>query len=107
MAKEVRVDGGASDWYKEAIFILKEGVGESRTPDNLVTYADELLERQMKLGAAQKERCTAPRQSKGKKPIGHQKTHKGTYPADTTWIDTFLWLSIGLFVLVCVIYFAL
>lgn len=90
MGKEIRVDGGQSDWYKEAIFILKEESQDDMRPKNLVDYADQLIEKHMKLGTGKKIACC-----------------KAHFIEKGRWIDYFFWGSIIFLVVVCILYFIL
>lgn len=47
--KEVRIDGEDSDWYSYAKFVLKPHVTQRQLPDNLIEYADHLIEKHLKL----------------------------------------------------------
>lgn len=47
MKKEIMIDGTASDWFEKAIFILKEE-DMSKLPNDLMSYAEEIVEQCMK-----------------------------------------------------------
>lgn len=47
MKKEITIDGKESDWFERATFILKTNDME-KVPDNLFTYAEEIIESYMK-----------------------------------------------------------
>ena len=47
MKREIIIDGTASDWFEKATFILKDD-SKIQTPNNLVNYAEELIENHMK-----------------------------------------------------------
>ena len=47
MKKEIVIDGTASDWFEKATFILKDS-SPSQLPNNLVDYAEEIIETHMK-----------------------------------------------------------
>ena len=96
MERRIKVYGEKSDWYKEAIFTLKEPKSSEKLPHNLVEYAEQLIETHMKKGMLKV----------------YEGTQKKTYPPRKTvkkwdWIDTLFWGSIILFLIVCVLYISL
>ncbi len=58
MKKEIIIDGKQSDWYKKAVFVLKDGVKNPPLPYKLSTYADELIENYLKKTFNNKEHRT-------------------------------------------------
>ncbi len=48
MKKEIIIDGKKSDWYKKAIFVLKDDVKNPPMAYKLSSYADELIESYLK-----------------------------------------------------------
>lgn len=87
MNKQIKIDGQATDWYETAIFVLKEKVDQKHLPKNIVSYAEELLERNMKVQGHAKEKA--------------QKNHS------YKWIDVCFWMSISLLGITCLAYFLL
>ncbi|MBE6024409.1 MAG: DUF2721 domain-containing protein [Cellulosilyticum sp.] len=49
MKREIVIDGSASDWFEKATFVLKES-HQAEMPQDLMTYAEEIIENQMKRG---------------------------------------------------------
>lgn len=47
LKKEIVIDGSSSDWFEKAVFTLKEE-DRSKVPKNLFSYAEELVEKQLK-----------------------------------------------------------
>ena len=47
LKKEIVIDGSGSDWFEKAVFTLKEE-DRSKMPKNLLSYAEELVEKQLK-----------------------------------------------------------
>lgn len=47
MRKEIVIDGKASDWFEKATFVLK-GNDRNSLPDDLFSYAEEIVERHLK-----------------------------------------------------------
>lgn len=47
MKKEIIIDGTASDWFEKATFILKDSPSV-QPPNNLVDYAEAIIENHMK-----------------------------------------------------------
>ncbi|MGL4362866.1 MAG: hypothetical protein ACRCSG_06345 [Cellulosilyticaceae bacterium] len=94
MAREIKIDGEASDWYKEGYFILKENVDSKKIHSNLVEYADHLVGSHMKI--------------KGKAQVAYTQTNKKRdyekKSMNTEWIDFFFWTSITLFVIISIVY---
>lgn len=52
--REIIVDGQNSDWYEKAIFILKDN-DQAIKPNNLIKYAEELIENSCKKGTIRKK----------------------------------------------------
>ncbi|OON97546.1 MAG: hypothetical protein ATN36_03050 [Epulopiscium sp. Nele67-Bin005] len=48
MGKNIKIKGTDSDWYDNVTFCLKDNCTQ-HVPQNLTQYADELIERHMKL----------------------------------------------------------
>ncbi|MGL5674866.1 MAG: hypothetical protein ACRDDX_00450 [Cellulosilyticaceae bacterium] len=96
MERRIRVHGEESDWYKEAVFVLRDEVTQAPSSLNLVHYAEELLEKQMKLRG----------------PLSYYEAKQGSQnaranEASKRWIDYFFWGSIGLLGVVTCIYILL
>lgn len=85
MSRQIKIDGQGSDWYESAVFVVKDTVEKKQIPNNIVSYAEDLLERHMKVST-----------------LGN--TSK---PCSYGWIDKCFWISIGLFVLMCIAYFCI
>lgn len=85
MNRQIKIDGQATDWYETAIFVLKEKVDQKQLPKNIVSYAEEILERHMKVHGHVKEES--------------QKNHS------YKWIDICFWMSISLLGITCLAYF--
>ena len=47
LRKEIVIDGSESDWFEKVVFTLKEEE-RSKVPKNLFSYAEELVEKQLK-----------------------------------------------------------
>lgn len=77
MRKKIILDGKNSDWYKRAIFILKDQEQPYTYPKNLEMYAEEVIENYLKNGG----RTNSP-----------NRYYK--------WIDRFFFISIGLLIFV-------
>lgn len=85
MSRQIKIDGQGSDWYESAVFIVRENVGKKAMPSNVVHYAEDLIERHMKLGAVEN--------------VSKKKAY--------SWIDTCFWISIGMLAITCAIYFCI
>lgn len=96
--KEIRIDGKQSDWYESAIFVLKPRMMEEHLPTNLIDYAEQIIERQMKL---------SPAQSMGTKVAQPTSYKKNQTSSNTHWIDLFLGMSLMALVVVSIMYVVL
>lgn len=87
MNRQIKIDGQATDWYETAIFVLKEKVDQKQIPKNIVSYAEDILERHMKVQGQPREKSQQNNSYK--------------------WIDVCFWMSIGLVGVTCLAYFLL
>lgn len=80
MSRQIEIRGETSDWYNLAIFELKEDVHQSDLPKDLVHYAEQLVEKSLKLNQFTNKVKTT---QKANTKESHYK-----------WIDYFFWTSI-------------
>lgn len=92
MGKQVKVRGEKSDWYEVAVFQLKEGVDEGDIPYNLVDYAENIIEKNLKLKKVIKGYEAATTNPAKKKVKAME------------WIDFLFWGSIGMFLILSFCY---
>lgn len=85
MKKNIIIEGHKSDWYEKAIFVLKDSK-HTQIPKNLVTHADDILEKRMKIGE-----------------YTYQSNEKKSFNWD--WIDGFFEISLGILGISIIFYF--
>lgn len=86
MSRQIKVDGEGTDWFESAVFILKDQVHKNQIPKNIVSYAEELLEKHMKVQGEVRSKSMA---------------------SSNKWIDVCFWTSISILGLTCIAYFCL
>lgn len=99
MKKNIIIEGHKSDWYEKAVFILKDSKN-TQIPSDLVTYADDILEKRLKTGKytyhpSQIDKYTAFNAS----PPQTKKTFHWN------WIDDFFGISLGILGISIIFYF--
>lgn len=95
MRKQIVVEGHKSDWYEQAVFVLKD-TNDKKVPNNLLAYADDIAERQLKTGNY--------REARESQEILN-KTNNNFISRQAEWIDDFMYISLGVLAIMLISYF--
>ncbi|MGL6173476.1 MAG: hypothetical protein ACRC1P_02560 [Cellulosilyticaceae bacterium] len=104
MEKNIVIEGKTNDWYEKAVFVLRDPK-TTKVPNNLVSYAEELLERSLKTGNYISVNPHAEAYTKTIPLSKHKQVVRASGINNLRWIDDFFGISLGVLGIATIFYF--